>query len=159
PERRRSGFAQVDLDKSSVDVKMVDMASDSGTLRDDNGTPMPGRTLTVDVRDSGWEPVATLKTDEAGRFQFAALPADVKLYFWIERGAGGREYLTRAADRLFAPGEVRERDDPRAARVGSQAAAPGTRPSAPLADRVANTCRDVRASGMHTLVALQGDDS
>jgi hypothetical protein len=159
PEKRRSGFAQVDREKSSVDVKMVDMAADSGTLLDDNGKPMPGQTLTVDVRDSGSEPVATVKTDEAGRFEFAALPADVKLYFWIESGSGRPEYLIRDDDRLFAPREVREKDEVKARRVDSQAAAPVARPSAPLADRVANTCRNVRSSGMHTLVALQGDDS
>ncbi len=111
PEQRRSGFAQVDLDKSSVDVKMVTMAADSGTLLDDHGEPMSGQTLTVDVPDSGRELVATVKTDEAGRFEFTALPANVKLRFEIESGDSRPEYLIRDGDRLFAPGEVRERDD------------------------------------------------
>jgi len=138
---------------------MVAMAADSGTLLDDNAKPMPGQTLTVDVRDSGWEPVASVKTDASGRFEFAALPANVKVYFWIESGTGRPEYLIRDGDRLFTPGEVREKDDLKAGRVGTRAAAPVARPSAPLADRVANTCRNVRSSGMHALVALQGDDS
>jgi hypothetical protein len=136
PEKRRSGFAQVDLDKSAVDVKMVAMAADSGTLLDDNGKPLPNQTLTVDVRGSGWEPVATVKTDEAGRFEFAALPADVKLYFWIESGSGAPEYIIRDNDRVFAPDEVREKDDLKARRVDSQTAAPIARPSDRLAGRV-----------------------
>ncbi len=111
PTKRRSGFAEVELDKSFVDVKMVDMAADSGILLDDNGKPMPGQTLTVDVRESGWQPVATVKTDESGRFEFPALPAGVKVYFWIESGAENPEYLVRDGDRQFAPGEVRENDD------------------------------------------------
>jgi hypothetical protein len=160
PEKRRSGFARVDLDQSSVDVKMVAMAADSGTLLDESGKPMPGQTLNVDVQDSGWDPaVASVKTDEAGRFEFAALPADVRLSFRVESGAGRPEYLIRDGDRQFVPGEVREKDDLKARRVDPQAAAPNARPSAPLAERVANTCRNVQSSGMHTLVALQGDDS
>jgi hypothetical protein len=121
PEKRRSGFAQVDVNKSIVDVNMLDMASDSGTLFDDNGKPMPGQTLTVDVRGSGWEPVATVKTDEDGRFDFGALPARVELYFWIESASGCPEYLIRDCDHLFIPGEVRQKDDLKARRVDSGA--------------------------------------
>jgi hypothetical protein len=119
PEERRSGFAHVDRDKSSVDVSMVAMAADSGTLLDDKGKPMPGQTLTVHVQDSGAEAVATVKTDEAGRFEFAALPANVKLDYLIESAAGRPEYLIRDGDRLFAPGEVRENDDLKVRRVDS----------------------------------------
>ena len=107
----------------------------------------------------GLAAVATVKNSARPGGRFTALPAAVKLYFWIESGAGRPEYLIGDGDRLFAPGEVREKDDLKARRVDSRAAAPVARPSAPLADRVASTCRKVSSSGMHTLVALQGDHS
>jgi hypothetical protein len=159
PEQRRSGFAQADLDQSSINVKMVAMAADGGTLLDDSGKPMPSQTLVVSMLGVGPKPVATAKTDEAGRFQFGVLPVDVKLQIWIESGAARTEYIIRNGNRLFAPGEVRENDDLKARRFASQAASPVARPSAPLADRVANACRNVRSSGMRALIALQGDDS
>ena len=96
---------------------MVAMAGDSGTLLDDNGKPLAGQTLTIDVRDSGWEPVATVKTDAAGHFEFAAVPAEVKVYFWIESGSGRPEYIVRDNDRVFAPGEVRKNEELKARRV------------------------------------------
>ena len=70
---------------------------------------------------------STAKTDEAGRFAFTTLPADVTLFFRIEGGPGRPEYLIRDGDRKFAPGEEREEDDLKALRIDPQAAAPAAR--------------------------------
>jgi hypothetical protein len=67
------------------------------------------------------------------------------------------EYVLFDGDRMFLPGEVRENDQVRPRRMNAHAAA--ERPSISLADRLENTCRNVRVSGMHVLVVLNGDDS
>lgn len=120
PVRRRSGFAEVSLNQSAVDVKMVAMAADSGTLRDDMGKPMAGQTLTVHVSNTGWQPIGTLKTDDAGHFEFPTLPADVSLSFWIGSEPGRPEYFIRDGNRQFAPGEVRVNDDLKAVRLNAK---------------------------------------
>jgi hypothetical protein len=122
---------------------------------------MVDQTLNLYLKTAGPETVASQQTDESGFFRFPAVPAGVPLTLGIGGGAGagaaaGRpDYFLFDADRLFAPGELRENDDVRPERRGS----PVVAPVVPLADRVASACRNVRSSGMHVLVVLPGDDS
>ncbi len=86
------------------------------------------------------------------------------LSFWIDSGTRRRDYLVRDSDRLFLPGETRENDVLTARRLSTPVPAPTvvarrSVSSVALADRVANTCRNIRSSGMHALVVLQGDES
>ena len=157
PDQRRSGFAQLGLNDSSVALNLVPMATYSGTVRDENAQPIVGQTLSLYVKTSGPVAIATQTTNEAGGFRFAAVPANVPLALNIGNGATRPEYYLIDGDRLFLPGEVRENDEVRPYRRNSPA--PIARPSLPLAGRIENACRNVRSSGMHALVVLKGDDS
>jgi hypothetical protein len=160
PEKHRSGYAKLGPESDSLDVTMVPMASDSGVLLDEKGKPMAGQTLTLDVRDSGWNPVDMQRTDAAGRFRFPAVPADVPLYLWVGDGSGRADFFVRDNDRLFNPGEEREKDEAKVRRLGAPAAAAAAAPpTVPLGERVADVCANVRVGGMHALVVLQGDES
>jgi hypothetical protein len=157
PQKHRSGFAQVGLKESSLDVNMTATAVYSGTVLDENGHPMSGQTLELYVKTLRGEPLAAGVTDSAGRFRFAAVPATVPLVLTIGRGEQDPEYFF-ARDRMFQPAEVRENDVVRPSR--SQSADRVARPSRPpLAAQVATACRNVRPSGMRALVVLLGDDS
>jgi Thioredoxin-like len=158
PQKHRSGFAQVGLKESSLDVNMTATAVYSGTVLDENGLPMSGQTLELYVKTLWGKPLAAGVTDSAGRFQFAAAPATVPLVLTIGRGEKNPEYFIPDPDRMFQPGELRENDVVKPRR--SQSADQATRPSRrPLADEVATACRNVRPSGMRALVVLLGDDS
>ena len=125
---------------------------------DEKGQPVEGQAVGLFVTTSYGKPIATKQTDAAGGFQFEAVPANVPLTFSvIGNGLTPPPYFIRHGDRTFQPGETRENDEVRASRVQSPASNP--RPSPPLADRVAETCRDVRACGMHAYVVLQADES
>jgi Thioredoxin-like len=157
PRKRRSGFAQVGLNESSLDVNMTATAVYSGTVLDERGHPMSGQALELHVKRLWGKPLALGVTDSAGRFRFAAVPATVPLVLTIGRGEKDPEYFFER-DRLFQPGEVRENDVVRPSR--RQSADRVARPSRPpLAAQVATACRNVRPSGMRALVVLLGDDS
>ena len=49
PSRQRSGFTQVGQAGSTVELTMLPTATYSGTLLDDEGQPLPGRTLQLDA--------------------------------------------------------------------------------------------------------------
>jgi Thioredoxin-like len=157
PQQHRSGFVQVGLNELSVDVKMTATAVYSGTVLNENGQPMGGRTLEFYVKTLWGKPIAAGQTDQGGRFRFAAVPATVPLALTMGRGEARSEYFIND-DRMFEPGEVRENDVVRTRRVQSEG--PASRPAhPPLAEQVASACRNARPSGMHALVVLLGDDS
>ena len=157
PGNRRSGFLTLNGDESPVDLAMTPMATYAGTVRDETAAQLAGRALTLSLKGSGGEWVATETIDDAGRFRFPAVPAGVPpgVYF-LDDASTRSGYHLFDSDRLFTPGEVRERDDIRPQRPNSPQAAP---PALPLADRVATTCRNVGPAGMRALVVLKGDDS
>jgi len=158
PQKHRSGFAQVGLKESSLDVNMTATAVYSGTVLDENGHPMSGQTLELYVKTLWGKPIAAGVTDSAGRFQFAALPTTVPLVLTTGRGERDPEYFISGGDRMFQPGELRAHDvvQPSRRQSTGQVARP-SRP--PLAAEVATACRNVRPSGMRALVVLLGDDS
>ncbi len=160
PAKRRSGFAQLGLEESSVELKMVAMATYSGTLLDEKGQPMAGETVKLSVKTSDGEPIATRQTDTAGRFRFEDVPADVPLSMYIGNGVTASGYFLANGDRLFQPGEVRANDEvkPRL-RNSRPPVARAPIPTIPMAARIEDACRSIRGSGMHALVVLQGDES
>jgi RNA polymerase sigma factor (sigma-70 family) len=158
PTRQRSGFVRVGRADSTAEVTMVPTATYSGTLLDEKSQPLSGRTLQLDVETARRNAVPARRTDEAGRFRFEGVPAQVPLRLLIRNEQDGPEYdLGLGGDRLFEPGEVRENDHVRARRIGP--AATVVRPSVPLAQRIENLCLDARLNGMYALVILQGDES
>ena len=160
PAKQQSGFAQLGLEESSVDVKMVAMATYGGTLLDEKGQPMAGETVKLSVKTSDGEPIATRQTDTAGRFRFEDVPAGVPLSMYIGNGVTPSGYFLADGDRLFQPGEVRANDEVKPRLRGSRppvARAPV--PTIPMAARIEDACRSIRGSGMHALVVLQGDES
>ena len=92
PERRRSGFATIGLNDTSVDVSMLTMAADGGTVRDPDGRPMAGQTLRLLLKDAAPEAIATQKTDASGRFRFPAVPARAPLVLVIGDGMRRLDY-------------------------------------------------------------------
>src|SRR5262249_51721145 len=127
---------------------------------DEDGKPLAGQTLSLHLKTAGLEPVATQQTDRDGRFRFAAVPAEVPLRMSIGGRESRSEYYLAGGDRLFEPGEIRDKDEVRPHRRQSSAAVTRrSAPSAPLAGRIEDVCRNVRSSGMHVLIILQGDDS
>ncbi len=160
PEKRRSGFVRLALEESSVDLKMVAMATYSGTLLDEKGQPMPGETVKLSVKTSDGEPIVTRQTDKAGRFRFEDVPAGVPLSMYIGNGVAPSGYFLADGDRLFEPAEVRANDEvkPRL-RDSRPPVAHAPVPTIPMAARIEDACRSIRGSGMHALVVLQGDES
>ncbi len=157
-DRQRNGFAAIGSGEPNVELAMVATATYSGTLLDENAQPMAGRRLSLYVKTSAEKAVTDQQTDEAGRFRFSIVPANVPLQLTIgHEGDGPPEYILFEGDRRFTPGEVRENDRVKPRRGDSSA--PIVRPTIPLAKRVESICRDVRSTGMHALVVLQGDDS
>jgi hypothetical protein len=157
PQKHRSGFAQVGLNESSLDVNMTATAVYSGTVLDEHGHPISGQNLEMHVKTLWGKPLAVGVTDNAGRFRFGAIPANVPLVLTIGRGEKDPEY-SFDGDRLFQPGEVRENDVVRPSR--SQSADELARPARrPLAAQVATACRNAGPSGMRAVVVLLGDDS
>src|SRR5262249_15847496 len=84
------------------------------------------------------------------------VPANAPLQLEIRNEGDGPEYFLFDRDRMFKPGEVRENDRLRPQRASPT---PVARPPVPLVRRIETLCRDVRPSGMHALVVLQGDHS
>ena len=156
-EKGRAGFASVGLSEEAVDVSLVATASYSGTLLDEQDQPMADRTLQMHLKTSEYEAVADQRTDQAGRFQFANVPANVPLQLGIRNAADDPEYYLFDSDRLFQPGEVRENDQVKPQRPTRSA--PVARPVAPLGESVAKLCRDAHSAGLLGLVVLQGDGS
>jgi hypothetical protein len=158
-QSRSSAFMQVDRNVPNVALEMEPSARYRGTLVDDTGKAMAGQVLTLSVQGT-MEIVASIQTDQAGRFDFETVPVNLPLALNVGTGATPPEYMVVANDRLFLPGEVRENDNVRPRRLGGiEPAAPLARPARPLADRIANICRDVRVAGMRALVILKGDAS
>ena len=136
------------------------MATYGGTVLDEDGKPLAGQTLNLHLKTAGPEPIAAQRTDPSGRFRFAAVPAMIPVQLSIGGGESRSEYYIAGGDRFFDPGEIRENDEIRPHRRESPAqVARRSAPPTPLSGRIENTCRNVRGSGMHALVLLQGDDS
>jgi hypothetical protein len=159
-DQRQSGFATIGLKESSVAVNMVAMAADGGTVRDPEGRPLTGQPLGLYLNTAGLEPVATVRSDESGRFRFPAVPARVPLQLQVAERTGRPEFFVAGGDRLFEPGEVRENDTLDVRRIQPpDAVARPAQPSVPLADRIDTACRNIRSTGMLALVVLRGEDS
>jgi hypothetical protein len=157
PQKHRSGFAQVGLTESSLDVNMAATAVYSGTVLDEKGHSISGQNLELYVKTLWRKPLATGVTDGAGRFRFAAVPANVPLILTIGREEKDPEYYFEG-DRMFLPGELRENDVVRPSRSQSAEGVARALPP-PLAAQVATACRNAGPSGMRGLVVLLGDDS
>jgi hypothetical protein len=155
-QKQKAGFARL-VQESAVEVAMESTASYAGTLLDEAGRPMADQALQVFVKTSRFEAVAAQQTDEAGRFRFPVVPANVPLELHLRYEGDDPDYYLSDRDRMFKPGEIREGERLSASRAGSSG--PSTRPTVPLASMVENLCRNARASGMRVLIVLQGDVS
>ena len=156
-ERRLAGFAEKLKASENVDVRMMPTATYAGTLLDPDGKPASGRTVEMFVRNSDLKPIAARRTDEVGRFRFDAAPSNVPLQLRTRLEPDAPEEYIFDGDRLFTPGEAREKADLKLQRSGSSLTKP--RPVAPLSERVESLCKKVGPSGMRGLVAVMGDDS
>jgi hypothetical protein len=136
---------------------MEPMASYSGLLVDDQGQPLPDRTVRLSVQSAYRKTVVARRTDDRGRFRFEGVPAGIPLRLDLEDEGEDPGYFLLGVERLFEPGEVREGDRIAARRRNSSASAAGA--PTPLLDQVGNICENVRVSNMHALVVLMGDDS
>lgn len=141
-----SGFAKL-TNKSAVEIEMQASAKYVGTLVDDQG-PLAGRELQLSVYGI-WSRVLQTTTDDAGRFAFENVPADVPLILTL----GVEELYLDDSKRLFEPGEVRD-DRVIVRRAGERA----RKPDAPVKDRLAALGRDAALSHMRGLVVV-GDES
>jgi hypothetical protein len=152
PEQGLSGFCKVEPEGDAAQLVMQPAATYSGTMIDGNGKPLAGRTLRLGLELVGSSPdvVERQRTDASGKFRFTGVAVGVPLHVFSTNDDVQPAYygFGRA---LFEPGEVREGDQ---LKVGTSAAAPR-----PLAERLKNTCENVRVAGMHAVVVLQGDDS
>jgi hypothetical protein len=158
--RERCAFTPRVEGGASITLSMEPMtATYSGTLLDENGQPMAGRTLEFYVRSSQVEAVPAQQTDQAGRFRFAALPADVPLQLAIRREPEQPDYFLFEGPRLFNPGERREHDLLKPQRVGESLPSARASEPVPLAKRLPNLCRNAHACGMRALLALEGSSA
>jgi Thioredoxin-like len=156
-DRRRSGFVEHVKGGASVDIVMAPTATYSGVLLGVDGQPAAGLTLQMCVKESWDKPIASQKTDEAGRFRFTAVPSNTPLQFVSRHDPGDPEEYIFDRDRMFTPGEVRENAQLKLQRAVSPST--NAAPAVPLAKEVESLCRKVGPSGMRALVALVGDDS
>ena len=91
-ERRRSGFAEQVHGAARADVAMEPMsATYSGTLLDENGQPLSGRTLQMSVKTSDGQAIAAQQTDKTGRFRFTNVPCKVALQLHIRNTDDDRQ--------------------------------------------------------------------
>ncbi len=155
PPNHRSGFVTAGLGDTTLTVAMEPTATYKGAIVDENARPLPDRTLRIYMKQFFYEPVAAQRTDTAGRFRFAGLPAKVPLQLTMDFKADHAAYLDD--NHVFEPGEVRENDHITPTRIGTPA--PIARPAVPLAASVEKICRDAGSSHMHALVVLEGDAS
>jgi hypothetical protein len=161
-EQKLSGFVSVGLDDEKVELAMEPLATYSGTVLDEDGQPIVGRTMKLTTETSYEKVVDPQRTDDAGRFRFMGVAVNVPLRLWIENEEGLPRYFLFDTNRVFEPGEVREGGPVRPERMGDDGrslrlAKPA--PPRPLAERLPETCENVRVAGMHALVILQGDKS
>jgi hypothetical protein len=157
PVNHRSGFATAGLGETTLRVAMEPAATYSGTVLDESGQPLVGRTMRFYIKKIMHEPCAAQQTDRSGDFRFTDLPANVPLNLAMEFQGDRPDYIISYGDRSFTPGEVRENDQVKVHRLNSPAPAP--RPAVPLAASVEKICRDAGSSRMNTLVVMEGDDS
>lgn len=161
-EQKLSGFAEVGLDDETVELVMEPTATYSGTVLDEEGKPMVGWTMKLTTDSSFQDVVEPQRTDDAGRFRFTGVAVNTPLRLWIEPKEELKKYFLFDTDRFFEPGEVREGGPVRPERMGEDGrSARLKKPSPPrfLAERLRETCENVRVTGMHALVVLQGDGS
>jgi hypothetical protein len=116
--KQRSGFINLGLE-ASADVTMLAMATFSGTLIDQDGQPVAGEPLNLQLQDGGRTPVATELTDPAGRFRFTAVPSDVPLTLRVGDVESRIEFFVLDPDRKFAPSAVRENELVKCRRLGA----------------------------------------
>jgi hypothetical protein len=156
-DHRLSGFAQRVHGDAEIDVTMEPTATYSGTLVDDNAQPVASRTVEMYATTSDYKPVAAEQTDNAGRFRFTGVPSKVPLRFRSRHEPADPNCYIDNGDRMFNPDEVRENDPLKLHREDPESGKPQA--AVPLTTSVENVCRNARATGMHALVALLGDDS
>ena len=72
---------------------MEPTATYAGVLVDENDRPMAGRTLKFYIKESDGKAVAARKTDEAGRFRFNGVPANVPRHCASPNEGGWPEYF------------------------------------------------------------------
>jgi hypothetical protein len=157
PNTHRSGFATLDVSETSLDVAMEPTATYSGTILDENAHPLVDRTVRFFMPRLLYEPVAAQRTDKAGWFRFADLPANVPLSLAMDFKGGRPDYNIEGGDRVFQPGELRENDPVKPRPMNSRA--PIALPAVALSTSVDKICRDAGSSHMRALVVLEGDAS
>jgi hypothetical protein len=155
PEKGRSSFYQVGWEESSVNIDLVPTATYGGTLQDDSGQAMPDSILRLYLKNGGVEPLAEVQSGPDGRFRFTAVPSGVPLTLAIAGPTDRSEYCLFDADRLFTPGEARDGETVRLSLRNAPPPAAGA--SRPLADRMAEECRDARLTGLNTLLIVKGN--
>ncbi len=149
--KQRGGFARLGPGDSTVDLIMKPTAAYSGTLLDRIGQPMPDRRLSLDVNGTAHEALPPQRTDKKGRFQFTGIVAHLPLALRIRNED---EWYVSSGKRSFEPGDARTNDVVYCERSNSPVA---PRPPRPLAESIAETCRDASLGHMRALVLLQGD--
>lgn len=158
-DRQMSGFGRVGLEEKSVELVMSRTASYSGTLFDEHGAPLVGRTLKLTTVGSFRDVASPQVTDDDGRFRFDVVPSLTPLRIDVMNDLGQPQYFLFDHERMFEQGEVRQGDMLRPKRTDKGNEPQAARRVTPLAERLASTCENVQGSHMHALVALQGDES
>ncbi|MDR3623167.1 MAG: sigma-70 family RNA polymerase sigma factor [Paludisphaera borealis] len=163
-DRKLGGYAEGIKGDAVIDVAMTPTATYSGTLLGVDGRPAAGQTLEIYVKRSSVKPIASQRTDEAGRFRFTGVPSNVPLQVCNRHEPDGPDDSIFDGDRMFNPGEARENAQLNLLTVSFSSSNPRPKktpppPTIPLAKGVESLCRKVGPSGMRALVALMGDDS
>jgi hypothetical protein len=154
PEQHLSGFAQLGVDDTTVDVALSPTAVYSGVAVDQGGRPIVAKTVRLAPRDTmGDSDVRAADdqvTDSEGRFKFDAVAVNVPLRLSTPDKIYGQK-VNFHGQRYFLPSEQRETE-----RIVVPV---GDVKSDSLVERLAKAIRDGRLAGMHVLVVLEGDES
>ena len=153
-EQGLSGFVKLGAEADDAELVMQPTAAYSGTVIDQTGAPLAGRTLHLTMldRQPPLDVAEPQQTDAAGKFRFPSVAAGIPLHVAIKDEDKQPHYFL-FGKALFEPGEVREGVQLQAGWANA-AATPRS-----LAESLKYTCENVRVAGMHAVVVLQGDDS
>ena len=157
PKAKRSGSIELGPLDTSVTVKLQPTATYGGALIDQAGQPLANQKILLAPEGNFESAIVSQQTDARGKFHWDAVPSRTPLTMRIGGDLDNPRYYISSEQRLFEPGEVREKDKPRVREFDETRAT--TQSEVPLAEAVQVVCRDAALNAMRALVVLEGDDA
>lgn len=158
PEQKRSGSLEISPQDSSLTLKLQPTATYGGTLLDEAGQAIADHEIFLAPEGNFASAIVSQQPGAAGKFHWDAVPVQTALTVRVRGDLFSPRYYVSSAQRLFEPGEVREKDTLLVAEFNNTSATK-SRAEVPLTEAVPLVCRDATLNAMRALVVLDGDES